>query len=127
MATTLQEVKVTLGEYFPILAQGLEESSDLFAAIAPTLDALKAGALSWACLNQCLHRCSEAGMSEGCFRYYFLDAPPDHPYPVERVFSAVDYKPRQGLTEIVSLQQVLRSRIRPLRYRFECVCSASKN
>lgn len=35
--------------------------------------------------NQLLHLCHEAGLSEGFFRYYFLDEPPLHPYPVNRV------------------------------------------
>lgn len=106
MATTLEEVKTALGEYFPTLVRDLDESSDLFAAIAPTLDSLKAGSLSWARLNQCMHRCSEAGMSEGCFRYYFLTVPATHPYPVEKVLSPEGYKPPEGLNEITSLQQV---------------------
>jgi hypothetical protein len=105
MTTTLEEVKAVLGEYLPILMGGLDEHSDFFATIAPTLDALKANSLSWARLNQCMHRCSEAGMSEGCFRYYFLDVPSTHPYPVDRVLSMEGYKPPVGLTEITSLQQ----------------------
>jgi hypothetical protein len=52
-----------------------------------------------------MHRCSQAGMSEGCFRYYFLDVPQTHPYPVDKVLSATGYKPPKGLTEITSLQQ----------------------
>jgi len=105
MATTLDDVKKAVGEYFPTLAKELDGASDAFAAIAPTLDALKGGSLSWARLNQCLHRCSQAGMSEGCFRYYFLEAPQTHPYCVQKVLPGREYAPSEGLTEIVSLDQ----------------------
>ena len=45
-------------------------------------------------------------MSEGCFRYYFLDLPSSHPYQVDKVWPGVAYSPPGGLTEITSLKQV---------------------
>ena len=44
-------------------------------------------------------------MTEGCFRYYFLEVPLTHPYPVEKVLSQTGYTPPKGVTEITSLQQ----------------------
>ncbi|MBZ5704499.1 MAG: hypothetical protein LAN63_04040 [Acidobacteriia bacterium] len=104
MATTPDEIRAAFGEYLPFPPRGLEQGSDLYPAIATGLEALKAGSLSWARLNQLMHRCSQAGMSEGCFRYYFLEVPLTHPYPVEKVLSASGYKPPQGVTEITSLE-----------------------
>lgn len=106
MTTSMAEIKAAVGEYLPSLVRGATEGSDSYAALAAAFDGIKAGSLSWARLNQCMHRCSEAGMSEGCFRYYFLEAPVGHPYPVEKVFSATSYLPPEGLTEITSIQQI---------------------
>jgi hypothetical protein len=107
LATTLEEIKAVFGQYLPSLLRKVDESSDLYAGIAASYDALKAGSLSWARLNQLMHRCSAAGMSEGCFRYYFVEVPPTHPYPVNKVFPEADYRPREGLTEITSVQQAV--------------------
>jgi hypothetical protein len=93
MATTPEEVRAAFGEHLSFTLRGLDQSSDLYAGIAAGLDALKAGSLSWARLNQLMHRCSQAGMSEGCFRCYFLEVPLSHPCPVEKVFSAAGYRP----------------------------------
>jgi hypothetical protein len=105
MASTPDEVRAAFGEHLPFPLRDLDQGSDVYAAIATGLDALKAGSLSWARLNQLLHRCSQAGMSEGCFRYYFLEVPLTHPYPVEKVLSAASYTPPQGVAEIASLEQ----------------------
>lgn len=106
MTTTPEELHNALGEYIPSLLRRLEPNSDTYAALVGGFEALKAGALSWARFNQILHRCSQAGMSEGFFRYYFLDVPSSHPYPVDKVMSPVPYHPPSGLTEITSLQQL---------------------
>src|SRR5437879_1787453 len=50
--------------------------------------------------NQLLHLCHEAGMSEGCFRYYFLALPDHHPYPVDRVCGAVPDLSQNGVTTL---------------------------
>jgi len=105
MATTPEEVKTAFGECLPFLLRGRAQDGDLHAAIAASFDALKIGSLSWARLNQLMHSCSEAGLSEGCFRYYFLDVPLSHPYPVERVSSPSGYRPPKGVHEITSLYQ----------------------
>src|SRR6266496_2837811 len=105
MSTPVDEIREAFGEYFPSLLRGLTQGSDLYASIATGFEALNAGSLSWAQLNQLMHRCSEAGMSEGCFRYYFLEVPAGHPYPVDKVFSSSGYEPPKGVAEITSLQQ----------------------
>jgi hypothetical protein len=105
MATTLEEIKAAFGEYLPSLLRNLDEGSDFYAALATGLEALKVGSLSWARLNQIMHRCSQAGMSEGYFRYYFLESLLNHPYPVDKVLSPTSYTPLKGLTEITTLQQ----------------------
>jgi hypothetical protein len=102
---TLEEISAAFGDYFPSAVKRLSEGTDLHAALATILESTKSGSLSWARLNQCMHRCSQAGMSEGCFRYYFIEAPATHPYPVHRVLPTAAYKPPSGLTEITSLQQ----------------------
>jgi hypothetical protein len=104
MTITLEEMSVAFAD-LPSLVRGLGEGSDVYSALAAGFDALKAGSLSWARLNQIMHRCSEAGMSEGFFSYYFLEGPIAHPYPVDKVLPAISYKPPKGLTEITSLQQ----------------------
>ena len=65
MASTLEEVKEALGEYFPALVKNLKEGDEVHSAIDVGIQALAAGSLSWARLNQVMHLCSEAGMSEG--------------------------------------------------------------
>jgi hypothetical protein len=77
----------------------------MYEAIRGALGALEQGSLSWARLNQTLHRSSEAGVSEGFFQYYFLDSPPKHPYPVEKVFEDGPFQPPGG-SEIRSLKQL---------------------
>ena len=68
--------------------------------------ALTRGALSWALLNQILHRSSEAGLSEGFFRYYFLSMPLTHPYPVDKVLDGHGYTPPIECNEIQSPEQL---------------------
>lgn len=96
----------TFGEYFPSVISRLKEGEDMYQGIVGGLRALEQGSLSWAQLNQIMHRSSEAGMSEGFFRYYFLEAPDQHPYPVDRVFSSTVFRPPEESDEILSHQQL---------------------
>lgn len=105
MTSTVEEIRTAFGRYLPSLMRRLDSQTDAHAAFVAGFVDLKAGSLSWARLNQILHRCSEAGISEGFFRYYFLDVPPNHPYPVDRVISPVSFRPPAGPAEITSLQQ----------------------
>jgi hypothetical protein len=92
-------------EYLPCMLRRLKESGDTHKAVAGAIQALDQGALSRAHLNQTFHRCSEAGMSEGFFRYYFLEVPLEHPYPVDRVFRDSSYHPPKDAVEIKSVPQ----------------------
>ena len=95
-----------LGEYFPSLLRQLNTGEDNYQAIAGAMEAFQQGSLSWARLNQTLHRLSEAGMSEGFFRYYFLEVPQEHPYPVELVFHNAPFRPPKDAHEIVSVEHL---------------------
>jgi hypothetical protein len=106
----IERLTRAIAPYFPSLVRRLETGSlvpqtDLYQALADCLDVLDQGRLSWSRFNQVLHRASEAGMSEGFFRYYFLRVPETHPYPVERVFDSTPYRPPDA-DEILSLQQL---------------------
>ena len=101
------QIKQALGEYFPKLMERLKEGDDIHTAVDMGLQALDRGALSWARLNQVMHLCSEAGMSEGFFRYYFLCAPSTHPYPVDRVFPDHTFMPMRDARELQSLDHFL--------------------
>ena len=105
MLRSLREVRQPLEDYFPRFVQELEEGSQGHLAMSSALDTLEGGALSWARLNQVMHLCHQAGMSDGFYSYYFLDIPENHPYPVERVFGFGPYRPPEGVREIKSLQQ----------------------
>lgn len=100
--TQLQDA---LEEYFPSLIDRAKDDRHLLATLEGAFDAIEIGSLSWARLNQIMHLCSEAGMSEGFYRYYFLNKPDQHPYPVTKVFPEADYDLPEGLTEIKSLRQ----------------------
>ncbi len=104
MPRSTNEIEKALGEYFPAVINNIDAASDLREAIESGFDALDDGALSWARLNQIMHLCGEAGMSEGFYRYYFLAAPPTHPYPVNKVFSDDDYELPKGADDIRSLK-----------------------
>ena len=97
-----------LGEYLPSMVRRLGEGkdADVFQAITGGLHALEQGSLSWAQLNQILHRLPEGGTSEGFFRYYFLEVPEQHPYPVDRVLGPEDFRPPEGADEVLSVQQL---------------------
>jgi len=103
---TARKLREELGEYFPSVLSRLSEDNDVSRALEGGYRALEQGSLSWAQLNQIMHRCSEAGMSEGFFSYYFLKLPEDHPYPVDQVFGSGAFRPPKGATEIQSLQQL---------------------
>ena len=93
MDAVIDELKNVMSERAgPVLSRAAEVLSD--------------GSLSWAVLNQILHRASEAGMSEGFFRYYFLHVPASHPYDVSKVLSLTEYRPPKGCTHVESLEQL---------------------
>lgn len=103
---TARKLREELEEYFPSVLSRLNEDNDVSRALEGGYRALEQGSLSWAQLNQIMHRCSESGMSEGFFRYYFLELPEEHPYPVDQVFGSGAFRPPEGATEIQSLQQL---------------------
>jgi len=105
-AEIIERFTESLGEYFPSLLKRLPTDGDMLRAVENGIQALEQGSLSWARLNQILHRCSQAGMSEGFFRYYFLEVPEHHPYPVDRVFGTDAYRPPREADEILSIQQL---------------------
>jgi hypothetical protein len=51
-------------------------------------------------LNQFLHLANEAGISEGFFRYYFLNEPTQHPYAIARIFTAVPGLDENGVSSL---------------------------
>lgn len=105
MTMKLPDLQQRLGEYFPSILARAAKDADIEAAIENAVVALEGGSLSWARLNQVMHLCSEAGMSEDFYRYYFLKLPEDHPYPVERVFPEHEYEPPEASDKIESLEQ----------------------
>jgi hypothetical protein len=105
MPREIEEVQQVLGIYFPALSKRIATDHELCGAIETGLDAIESGELSWARLNQIMHLCSQAGMSEGFYRYYFLTLPQSHPYPVEKIFDDDDYEPPAGADEIKSVRQ----------------------
>lgn len=106
MPRSEEQIRDAIGEWLPALIKRLARDDDFRGAVESALDAIDQGDLSWARLNQIMHFCSEAGMSEGLYRYYFLLVPQHHPYPVEKVFPDGNYKPPEGVEEIKSLQQL---------------------
>ena len=103
---TEEEIQDAIGEGLPALIKWVVDSVDVRDAVESALDAIEQGGLSWARLNQLMHLCSEAGMSEGFYRYYFLVVPQHHPYPVEKVFPEGHYNLPDGVGQIKSLQQL---------------------
>lgn len=101
----IEKFRSAFGDYFPSIVSRLTEGDDVYHAIAGAILAMDQGSLSWAQLNQTMHRSSQAGMSEGFFRYYFLEVPHQHPYTVDRVFGSVPFQPPKGRSEILSIQQ----------------------
>ena len=100
-----EKISAVLSPYFPGIEQTFN-GDGVKEAMAGGVAALESeeGGLSWARLNQILHRCSQAGVSEGCFRYYFLETPVLHPYPVGQVFGREPYVP-PAAAAVVSVQQ----------------------
>ena len=105
MSRSMEELQQALDIYLPSLLKRISSDSNLRAAIENGMEAIDNGDLSWARLNQIMHLCSQAGMSEGFYRYYFLTFPQNHPYPIEKVFSEDDYEPPEGADEIKSIRQ----------------------
>jgi hypothetical protein len=106
MERTIKDLNKDIGEYFPALLRHAQQNKDLQIAVSQGLDALDKGSLSWAPLNQIMHLCSQAGMNEGFYRYYFLVNPETHPYPCEKVFSEEQFEPPEGTAEVQSLRQL---------------------
>ncbi|MGO9685193.1 MAG: hypothetical protein ACLPTZ_21925 [Beijerinckiaceae bacterium] len=102
----IEALKRSLGDYFTELVRQAEKDPIVLSALLAGQKALAASSLSLARVNQILHLCSQAGMSGGFYRYYFLESPNDHPYPVGRVFDSRGYAPPSGATQIASLQQL---------------------
>ena len=100
------DLKTVLRESLPLVAEtpgALDEAEPVLAGAASALSQRR---LSWAVLNQVLHRASEAGMSEGFFRYYFLHVPACHPYDVRKVFANGEFAPPADCTHIEDLRQL---------------------
>lgn len=102
-----------LKRYFPAIFAKAETDRDIAAALQNAAAALASGGISWAGLNQIMHFCSQPGMSEGFYRYYFLgprtatQSPPysRHPYRVQLVSGVIEYEPRAESVHIGSFQQ----------------------
>jgi hypothetical protein len=106
MSEEMDALKASLSDYFPALIRQAERDSSVSSALLAGQTALAAGSLSLSRLNQTLHLCSQAGISDGFYRYYFLEGPDEHPYPVGRVFNGHGYDPPAGATQITSMQQL---------------------
>lgn len=106
MTKSIECLTEAIGIYFPSLIRHAKDNHDLQIALSQGLDALEQGSLSWARLNQIMHLCSQAGMSEGFYQYYFLDNPGLHPYSCDRLFPDESYEPPEGTVEIQSLTQL---------------------
>jgi hypothetical protein len=105
MARTLEELRHHFG---PLFADTGGIDSWISAATPPDvverLWQLDEVPLSVSVLNQLLLLGHEAGVSEGFFRYYWLQAPHDHPYRVDAV---PGYDPAwTGATAIISLDHL---------------------
>jgi hypothetical protein len=71
------------------------------------MQALEDGGLSWSQLNQIFQLASRPVMTEGFYRYYFLEAPACHPYPVKKVFEdGLDFEPPAEAVAITSSRQL---------------------
>jgi hypothetical protein len=54
-------------------------------------------------VNQLLHLCHEAGITDGFFRYYFLSEPAKHPYPVGKVKESLPGLDEKGIWSLKQL------------------------
>jgi hypothetical protein len=87
---TNEEATNLLKFYFPgSLRLGNQLKSEDGQRILERLRDIESHPLTITHTNQLLHLNHEAGMTDGCFRYYFLDEPLTHPYPVNRVLNAL--------------------------------------
>lgn len=102
----IAKIQDAIGLNLPLVAARLTEGDDSYRAVARGLHSLEQGGLSWAQLNQILHRMSEPGMSEGFFRYYGMEVPNTHPYPVNLVLDTIPYRPPSDTNYLRSGQQV---------------------
>ncbi|MFH1958355.1 MAG: hypothetical protein ABIJ15_07770 [bacterium] len=99
--------KKELKEYLPTFFHKLKEGSNLYNVMIRGMEALNNRDLSWSRLNQMFQLASQTMMSEGFYKYYFLDAPNSHPYPVKKVFSEkADFEPPTETSTITSMKQL---------------------
>jgi len=103
----LSELEAALADYLPTFFHRLQPDSDLYRAVLKGIESLKqGGGLSWSRLNQIFQLASRPVLSEGFYRYYFLEVPKSHPYPVEKVFEdGDDFEPPVETTAITSIRQ----------------------
>lgn len=106
MTLTPEALREVMRKSFPLFMSRVEGLSSLNLVLEGGAAALNTGGISWAVLNQILHRASEAGMSEGFFKYYFHDVPDTHPYPVNLVLGPTPYSPTAKPNMISSLEQL---------------------
>jgi hypothetical protein len=65
--------------------------------------------------NQLLHLNHEAGATEGFFRYYFLEEPPNHAYPVDKITSRMPHLNPNGISTLGLLELGLQ------RFFYRCI------
>jgi hypothetical protein len=95
----------TLRFYFPNAfsrASGFAETQSA-RRVLERLTTIPRQPLSLTQFNQLLHLAHEAGISDGFFRYYFLEEPQAHPFPVTAL---IDAKPIFDSSSIISLDQL---------------------
>lgn len=100
-----EEVRKVLSSYFP---GSFKEN----AAFLETLEAKliinrilesPAKPIHLTLVNQLLHLCHEAGVTEGFFKYYFLSEPAKHPYPVGKVKESLPGLDEKGVWSLKQL------------------------
>ena len=102
---TPDEVLKLLRFYFPAAfpeKSGFQESAS-GRKLVERLGSLGKQPLSQTHLNQFLHLNHEAGFSDGMFRYYFLETPPGHPYPIGALLDGI---PAHSPDSIDSIDQL---------------------
>lgn len=106
MSSKIESIQKDLEEYFPSIVGQVEEGNEIKQALSIGVDALSTSdpSLSWSQLNQIMHLCSQAGISQGFYKYYFLSRPERHPYPVENVFKE-SFRPPEDGQDIKSFKQ----------------------
>lgn len=102
---TSQEVLDTVSFYFPkaLSPSAQFHQTETGQKMVARLMRMPDEPLTRTHLNQLLHLSHEAGISDGFFRYYFLEEPAEHPYPIDRLFQT---NPTLHKTGIASLEQL---------------------